>query len=273
MGTSFEELFGIKDEVMMITGGTGSIGFGLSKGLMDLGAKVGIMGTSKEKCEKRAKELEKEYSKDSYFFVTADITKEEEVTAAAEAIYSHFGKIDGLINAAGINVIDRLEAISMDDFNWVMNINFTGMVIACRAAGKYMLEAGKGRIINISSLSSVEGKSYYTAYASSKAAINSFTRALAIEWAKKGINVNALCPGMIITDINRKQYEDNPERLAVRVATIPRGVAGRIEWLLSPVVMLLSPGSAHLTGQAIFVDGGSSAGSTFVLDTKRFENK
>ena len=273
MAYTLDSLFGVKDEVIMLSGGTGSIGLELSRGLLDLGAKVALMGSNREKCDRIGNDLKKVYPEENFMFVTADITDENAVNTAVDEVYEHFGKIDGLVNCAGINIIQSLNKITMDEFNKVMNINFTGMVICCKSVGRYMLKANKGRIVNISSLSSIQGKSYYTAYASSKAAINSFTRALAIEWAKKGINVNALCPGMIVTDINRKQFEENPESLARRTASIPRGTPGRTEWLVSPVVCLLSPGSAHLTGQAIFVDGGSSAGDTFVLEQKRFENE
>ena len=187
-----------------------------------------------------------------------------------EQIDRHFGRIDGLVNAAGMNIIESLEKMTLSDFQKVMDTNFTSVAICCKYAGGYMLRAKKGRIVNISSLSTVKGKAYYTAYASSKAAVDSFTRALAIEWAQQGINVNSVAPGMIVTDINRKQIEENPRSYEKRIESIPRGCAGRTEWLVAPVIMLLSPGSVHMTGQTVFVDGGCTAGDTFVMETERF---
>ncbi|NLI22880.1 MAG: SDR family oxidoreductase [Clostridiales bacterium] len=273
MDYTLEHLFGIRDEVFVVSGGTGTIGLELCRGMIALGAKVGILGISQEDCDRAAAKLQAEFPGAPVLAAVADVTDEAMVNEAVDRIYARFGRIDGLINCAGINVIDSLAHITIEDFNRVMNVNFTGTVICCKSVGRYLLRARKGRVVNISSLSATQAKAYYTAYASSKAAINSFTRALAIEWAQKGINVNALCPSLIVTDINRAQLEQNPENFARRVASIPRGVPGRTEWLVGPVVSLLSPGSVHLTGQAIYVDGGSSAGSTFVLEEERFRHE
>ena len=156
----------------------------------------------------------------------------------------------------------------MADFNHVVDVNFKGIVHCCKAAGTYMLPAHKGRIVNVSSLSALQGKAKYTAYSASKAAINGFTRALSTEWCAQGINVNVLSPGLVVTDINRATVMANPDGYRRRIEAIPRGVPGRVEWLVGPVVMLLSPGSVHLTGQVICVDGGISTGDTFVMDKK-----
>ncbi|WP_195277381.1 SDR family NAD(P)-dependent oxidoreductase [Anaerotruncus rubiinfantis] len=270
MKYTLENLFGIKDEVIVVSGGTGTIGLELCRGFVSLGAKVGIIGLFPKDCEAAVESLHADYPGADVLALPADVTNEQAVNDAVDQIHAHFGKIDGLVNCAGINIINSLSAITMAEFNKVMDVNFTGIVICCKSVGRYMLKAKKGRVVNISSLSSIQGKSYYTAYAASKAAINGFTRSLSIEWAKKGINVNCICPSLIVTDINRKQLEQNPESFQKRVASIPRGVPGRTEWLVGPVVSLLSPGSVHVTGQAIFVDGGSSAGDTFVLEEKRF---
>lgn len=170
------------------------------------------------------------------------------------------------MNCAGINKALPLLEIGMADFNHVVDVNFKGIVHCCKAAGTYMLPAHKGRIVNVSSLSALQGKAKYTAYSASKAAINGFTRALSTEWCAQGINVNVLSPGLVVTDINRATVMANPDGYRRRIEAIPRGVPGRVEWLVGPVVMLLSPGSVHLTGQVICVDGGISTGDTFVMD-------
>lgn len=270
MSYTLEGLHGIKDEVIVVAGAAGGIGLELCRAISDLGGKVAAIVRSEKSCHK-IREALKGAKEESFFCTLADLTDEDAVRNSMEEIYRHFGKIDGLVNAAGMNIIESLEQMELTDFQKVMDANFTSVVICCKYAGHYMLQNGKGRIVNISSLSAVKGKAYYTAYASSKAAVDSFTRALAIEWARKGINVNSIAPSMIVTDINRKQIEANPDSYKKRVESIPRGCPGRTEWLVSPVIMLLSPGSVHLTGQTIFVDGGCTAGDTFVMETRRFE--
>lgn len=269
MGYTLEKLYGIQDDVIIVSGAAGGIGLELCRAIVDLGGKVAAVVRS-EKSRRKVMDALADAGEDKLFCVLADLTDEEAVKAAIEEIYQHFGRIDGLVNAAGMNIIESLDNMTLCDFQKVMDANFTAVVICCKYAGHYMLKAGKGRIVNISSMSTVKGKAYYTAYASSKAAVDSFTRALAIEWARKGINVNSIAPSMIVTDINRKEIEANPDSYRKRVESIPRGCAGRTEWLVSPVIMLLSPGSVHLTGQTIFVDGGCTAGDTFVMETKRF---
>lgn len=272
MDYTLEQLYGIRDQVIVVTGAAGGIGLELCRAIRDLGGRVAAVvrsGKSRDKVLEALNYPSAAEEKD-VFCAIADLTDEEAVKTAMELIYQHFGRIDGLVNAAGMNIIESLEKVTIRDFQKVMDTNFTSVAICCKYAGVYMLKAKKGRIVNISSLSSVKGKAYYTAYASSKAAVDSFTRALAIEWARQGINVNSVAPGMIVTDINRRQIEENPESYKKRVESIPRGCAGKTEWLVSPVIMLLSPGSAHMTGQTVYVDGGCTAGDTFVMETERF---
>lgn len=270
MSYSLEQLYGIRDQVIVVTGAAGGIGLELCRAIQDLGGRTAAVVRSQKSREKVINGLRRESREQDIFCAIADLTDEQAVKTAMEQIYKHFGRIDGLVNAAGMNIIESLEKTTLSDFQKVMDSNFTSAVICCKYAGEYMLKEKKGRIVNISSLSSVKGKAYYTAYASSKAALDSFTRALAIEWARHGINVNSVAPGMIVTDINRRQIEENPLSFKKRVESIPRGCAGKTEWLVSPVIMLLSPGSAHMTGQTVFVDGGCTAGDTFVMETDRF---
>lgn len=266
---SLEQLYGIRGDVIIVTGAAGGIGMELCRAILDLGGRVGAIVRSEEKRKKLLESLNA--PEEQLACELAELTAEDQVKAAIDRLYARFGKIDGLVNAAGMNIIEGLDAMSMTDFQKVMDSNFTSVVLCCKYAGHYMLQAKKGRIVNISSLSTVKGKAFYTAYASSKAATDSFTRALSIEWAKAGINVNSVAPGIIVTEINRKQIEANPDSFKKRVGSIPRGVAGRTEWLVAPVIMLLSPGSAHMTGQTVFVDGGCTAGDTFVMESSRIE--
>lgn len=268
---TLEQLYGIRGDVIVVTGAAGGIGMELCRAILDLGGRVGAIVRSEEKRKRLQESLDAE---DGQFVCElADLTVEEQVKAAMDRMHTQFGKIDGLVNAAGMNIIESLDAMTMADFQKVIDSNFTSIVMCCKYAGHYMLQEKKGRIVNISSLSTVKGKAFYTAYASSKAAVDSFTRALSIEWAREGINVNSVAPSMIVTEINRKQIEENPDSYKRRVESIPRGVAGRTEWLVAPVIMLLSPGSVHMTGQTVFVDGGCTAGDTFVMESSRIKKR
>lgn len=260
---TLEALYGLKEQVVVISGGTRGIGRELANACIDLGARVAVIGSSAQGCADAQNALCTRGGE--ALGVAADVTDEQAVDAAFAQIAAHFGRIDALVNCAGINHIEPLHTLDMADFNRVIDVNFTGTVHCCKAAGTYMLPAEKGRIVNISSLSALQGKSFYTAYSASKAAMHGFTRSLATEWARQGINVNVVAPGLIVTDINRAQVQANPQSFQKRIESIPRGVAGRLEWLVSPVVMLLSPGAAHVTGQVLYVDGGLSTGDTFVM--------
>ena len=234
---TLEQLYGIQDNVIAVTGAAGGIGLELCRAILDLGGKVAAVVRSGRSRDKVLEALG-DAGEERLMCCLADLTDEEAVKGAMEQIYGKFGTIDGLVNAAGMNIIESLDEMSMIDFQKVMDANFTAVVLCCKYAGHYMLQAGKGRIVNISSMSTVKGKAFYTAYASSKAAVDSFTRALAIEWARRGINVNSIAPSMIVTDINRRQIEENPDPYQKRVESIPRGCPGRTEWLVSPVIML-----------------------------------
>ena len=260
---TLESLFGMNGRPIVVCGGSSGLGREIALALADLGAQVAIVGRSPKKVEKVLGEL-KEKREDSLGFA-ADVTDEASIREAYTKINEGFGKIDGLVNTAGINIIESLENISMSDFDKVIDTNFRGMVVSCKVAGEFMLPRGFGAVVNISSQSTRRGKSNYTAYAASKAAIDGFTRALAVEWTKQGVNVNSIAPGLIITDINRADYEKYPQSLVERVSSIPHGRAGEPSDLIAPVVALLSPSCSHIVGHTLFVDGGITIGDTFVL--------
>lgn len=263
MTYSLQSLFGVSGRSMAIVGGSSGIGLEIACALADCGAKVAVIGRTREKVEKAGETLRLR-AQDS-LALQADVANEEQMSRAFAAVAEQFGTIDGLVNSAGINNIGPLAKQPLAAFRQVIDVNLIGMVIACRQAAPYMLKNGYGNVVNISSLSSFQGKSYYTAYSASKAAVDGFTRALAVEWIKSGVNVNSVAPGIAITDINRADIEANPDGLARRLVAIPRGKVGETSLLVAPVIHLLSPGSAHIVGQTICVDGGQSTGDPFVM--------
>lgn len=269
MEYTLEKLYGVRDKVVAITGGTSGIGFEVAGAVLDLGGSVAVMGIGDELTERAHAQLEQR-GPGRVFARTLDVTNGDDVDRAFSEIKKRYGHIDGLVNCAGINRIEPLHSMDLEkDFLRVADVDAVGTVRCCRAAGRYMLRQNYGRIVNISSLSCARGKSFYTAYCYSKAAVCGFTRALAVEWAKNNITVNAIAPGMVVTDINRRQIEANPASFEKRIESIPHGCPGRAEWLVSPIIMLLSDGAPHLTGQTIYVDGGSSIGDTFIMEKEK----
>ena len=263
MTYKLDDLFGVKGRSIIVAGGSSGLGSEIAAALVDLGAQVAIIGRTKEKCDRVLESLKKKNPAVLGFH--QDITDEKAMEAVFETIYKTFGRIDGLVNCAGINQISDLADFSMKDFTRVIEVNLLGTVICCKIAGKYMLKAGSGSIVNISSQSTRVGKPGYTAYAASKAAVDGFTRALATEWIRKGVKVNSIAPGLFVTDINRKEIEANPEIFKQRIADIPRGKVGEPSLLVAPVIALLAQGTDHMVGQTLSVDGGTSIGIMKVL--------
>ena len=263
MTYQLENLFGVKGRVIIVTGGSSGLGCEIASALVDLGAQVAIIGRTKEKCDRALEALKKKNPATLGFQL--DVTNEKATGEVFETIYKTFGKIDGLVNGAGINRIEDLQDFSIKDFTRILEVNLMGTVICCKIAGAYMLKAGSGSIVNISSQSTYVGKPGYTAYAASKAAVDGFTRALATEWIRKGVKVNSIAPGLFVTDINRKEIEANPEIFRQRVADIPRGKVGEPSLLVAPVIALLTPGTDHMVGQTVSVDGGTSIGNMKVI--------
>lgn len=263
MNLSLEGLFSVRDKVVVISGGSGGIGSGFAGALLFLGATVVLLDYNAESLRRVSGELSKNGGGVST--ETADITDYASVEAAFDRVFSQYGKIDGLVNCAGINIVRGLNEISAEDFDRVIRVNLLGTVNCSKAAGKYMIPAGKGRVVNISSLAATHGKPNYTAYTASKAAVNGFTYSLAAEWARKGITVNSISPVLIVTDINRKQIQENPGYFDSVCSMIPAGRVSETKDIFGLLVYLLSDSSGFLTGQNIGCDGGSQNGDVGVI--------
>ncbi|MDK2800983.1 MAG: hypothetical protein PWP27_542 [Clostridiales bacterium] len=250
------KMFGIAGDVAIVTGAAGGIGKEVALGMASLGAKVALVDISEQQLNKAVKEFQEKGF--DVIAIPTDVTNEESVQAMAAKTAQHFGKIDILVNCAGVAYLEDTVTFNKEKWDWVMNVNVTGTFLTCKAVGKYMVEQNKGRIVNFSSVRGLQGKAKYSAYAASKGAINTLTKSLATEWAQNNINVNAVAPIFTLTDINRSILDDKKTYEWV-ISRLPKGKLCETQWLVGPVIFLCSPCSEFITGDILYVDGGWTA--------------
>ena len=201
-------LFDLSGRVALVTGGNGGIGLGMAKGLAGAGAKIVVAARDAAKSEAAVAELIA--LKSEAVAVTVDVTQESSCHAMVQETVQHFGRIDILINNAGMNIRKQPEEVTLDEWNTVMTTNLTSAFTCSQAAYPEMCKAGGGKIINIGSMTSIFGIPFAPAYSASKGGIVQLTRALAIAWAKDNIQVNSVLPGWIDTALTRRGRQQVP---------------------------------------------------------------
>jgi 2-deoxy-D-gluconate 3-dehydrogenase len=247
-------MFDLKGKVAIVTGGNGGIGLGMATGLAEAGASIAVAGRDKDKNAAAVKALEKLGVKAMAFGV--DVAKEHSCRALVADAAKAFGRLDILINNAGINIRKQPQDYALAEWEQVLATNLTSAFVLSQAAYPHMVKAGGGKIINIGSMMSIFGASFATPYAASKGGIVQMTRAMATAWAKDNIQVNAVLPGWIDTDLTRrarKEVGGLEDRVTART---PAGRWGTPRDMAGVAVFLASPASDFVTGTAIPVDGG-----------------
>ena len=247
------DLLSLEGKTAVITGGTSGIGRALSLGLADAGADIIATARRQAQVDSTADEIEARGRKT--LRIPSDVCDRTSLEAVAAATLAAFGKVDILVNCAGI--IRRTPTLTLPEEEWnnILDTNLTGTLRACQVFGKLMLERGYGRIVNIASLNTFVALTEVAAYAASKAAVASLTRSLAVEWSKKGVTVNAIAPGVFVTELNQKLLNSTPRGQELLMRT-PMGRFGKTEELIGAAVFLASDGASFVTGQTLPVDGG-----------------
>ena len=247
-----KDLFDLSGKIAVVAGGTSGIGRTLALGLADAGADVVVVGRRDELVQEAAAAIESRGRRT--LRMTADVTDRASLGRVRDACHEAFGRVDILVAAAGVSL--RVSTLDMDDADWrrVIETNLTGTLHACQVFGAGMTERGSGRIVNVASLSSFVGFHEVAAYTASKSGVAGLTRALAVEWAPRGVTVNAIAPGVFVTDLNRHLLATG--RGDELLARTPMRRFGRLEELVGATVFLASDAASFVTGQLITVDGG-----------------
>jgi len=240
-------------KVAVVIGGTSGIGRAIAHGLAEAGADVVATSRRVDQVEAAAKEIEERGRRT--LRLTSDVGDRPSLEQLLRRSASAFGKVDILVNSAGRTKRTPTLDVPESEWNDIMETNLTGVLRACQVFGRHMIERGYGRIVNIASLSSFVALHEVAAYAASKAAVASLTKSLAIEWARHGVCVNGIAPGVFRTPLNQKLLDETPRGQEFLMRT-PMGRFGKVTELAGAAVFLASDAASFVTGEILVVDGG-----------------
>ena len=254
---SFGALFDLTGKVALIVGGGGGIGGAIAHALADFGARTIIADLNVEAARQVAQACARPTNAGS-LAVQIDVTNPELVRQVVTAVEAETGRIDILVNSAGINILRPFVDYTPDEWMRIININLSGVFYVSQAVARGMLARGYGRIVTLGSVSSLLGHPRHAPYAATKGGIAIMTKAMATEWADKGITVNAIGPAYTVTPLIT-DYIADPEYRAAVTATIPMGRLGTPQDIVGAAVYLCSDAASFVTGQTLYVDGGRTA--------------
>jgi NAD(P)-dependent dehydrogenase (short-subunit alcohol dehydrogenase family) len=251
---NYRNMFSLEGKKALIAGGAGGLGMNIASALMQNGADIAVADMDPS----RAAELERETIAAGrlYMGIKTNILDTASIDDMVQSVITEFGRIDILINAAGMNILKKAEEYDEESWDKVMDLNVKGTHLVTKAVGRYMIQQRYGRIISISSVRSILGMPQdYIAYCASKGAVNMYTKQLACEWAKYGITCNAVAPTFTRTPINSFQLDD-PVFYEKLVNRIPMGRICTPKDICAAMVYLASDAAGFVTGQILGVDGG-----------------
>jgi NAD(P)-dependent dehydrogenase (short-subunit alcohol dehydrogenase family) len=250
------DAYRLNGRVALVTGGGRGLGRVIAEALAQAGADVALASRSLSSVQEAADEIAKATGRRVKPF-TVDVTSEADVERMTNEIEAGLGPIDILFNNAGTNIRGPVEQLSAADWDTVLDTNLKGPFLCARAIGPRMAKRGRGRIVNLASVLANIALAGRAPYCASKSGIVGLTRVLALEWAASGVTVNALCPGVFATDMNRPLMDD-PAKYKEFVAKVPLGRWGELPEIASAALFLASDASSYMTGNTLTVDGGWS---------------
>ncbi len=253
------DLFRLDGKVAVVIGGAGGIGEIIARGMAEHGAKIGVASRNIQKLEAVAQRIRSETKSEAVAF-QVDITDKQSVARLVREVVSKFGTVDILVNSQWANLKRAAVDFPLEDWDIMFDVNVKGTMLSCSEFGRVMIEKKKGKVINLSSVRGVRatlwgGNEGYTA---TKGAVDMITRSLASEWAPYNINVNAIGPSLIQTELAAATLKD-PEKLQKYVANVPMKRIGQPADLVGACVFLASAASDFITGQILYLDGGLTA--------------
>ena len=245
--------FSLEGKTALVTGAGRGIGRGLALAFAEAGADVALNSRTEPDLEAVAREIEKLGRR--AVVVSGDVSTAEAARGVVERAIERLGMLDILLNAAGTAIRRPAEEVTEEQFETMVDVNLRGTYFACQAAGRHMLGRGTGSIVNIGSLTTSFGLPLRSVYAATKGAVGQLTKTLAVEWAARGVRVNCIAPGWILTPLTQPVHDD-PKQSGWIVGRTPMGRWGTPEDLQGAAVYLASEASAFMTGQVLYIDGG-----------------
>jgi NAD(P)-dependent dehydrogenase (short-subunit alcohol dehydrogenase family) len=250
-----EELFNLTGKTAVVIGGTGELCGAMAEGFAAAGSNVILVGRNADKAEKRLAAISQLGGKAS--FESCEATSRSKLEKLADRVVQEHGKIDILVNGAGVNSATPFLDISEEEMDQIININLKSVMVSCQVFGRLMLSSGGGSIINLGSMSGIVPLSRVFTYSATKAAVHNLSKNLAREWAAQGLRVNTLVPGFFPAEQNRKVL--TPERVASIMNHTPMNRFGEARELIGASLLLASDAGGFITGTEIVVDGGFAA--------------
>jgi NAD(P)-dependent dehydrogenase (short-subunit alcohol dehydrogenase family) len=250
------EAFRLDGRVAIVTGASRGLGRSIALALAEAGADVAVAARSERELAETAGAVEALGRRG--LAVPTDVTVYAQVEALVERTAATLGRLDIVVNNSGIAAVMPLAEMPPEEFRRSLEVNLVGVFNGCRAAASLLIAQKSGKIVNLASMLGAAGLSGYTAYSASKGGVIAFTRALAVEWARHNIQVNAMAPGWFVTDMNSQAFDD-PRIRERLLRDVPARRTGKLEEIGPLVVYLASSASDYMTGQTVFLDGGHSA--------------
>ena len=252
-----QKLFDLTGKVAVVTGGNGGIGLGIAMGLAGAGANIVIAARSVEKTAQALEDI-RALGVEAHG-ITVDVTQEPAIQRIVTSTIDHMGRLDILVNNSGIAVRAQPQELTAAQWDSVVDVNLRAAFLASKAAYAQMVKAGGGKVINVGSMYSIFGSDWGSPYAASKGGLVQLTKSLAVAWAKDNIQVNAVLPGWIVTDLTRGIQDADPNRYDNISRRIPTGRWGEPSELAGAAVFLASTASDYVTGATLAIDGGYSS--------------